>query len=282
MKKIFWSFCGCLISFLCLFLFLRNDQKTHKLSQKIGHIPERDRKSLEWFFYYLNGDFSYVLFGNKPMATCCFLDTKSTSGVQPFRYSWIYFLDPLHIDNLRLRKGWETWEKYKDLFPSNTFVMTIRKYPYTPQYDWVEIVMIHKEHFLQKIRDHIEDFRTILGDQITAEEILQRCQQENIHEVLHHHAGLLGTLLGYGRNNAWLFHQFSLDKNIDGQLQSFTEGDILDFNPLLMTLPGFRVIPNDPETLNLKKDYLKQYKTIIHRYKEGNFLEITLKQLTTR
>lgn len=281
MKKIFSLF---VVVCLCLGLFFIEFQNknTTSVTQKLTQIPKEDREHLEWFFYYLHRDFSYVLFGKKPMAFCCFLDTKSTVGVQPFDLAWIYFLDPLHIDSLRLKKGLETWEKYKKLFPSSTFVIVSTRHPCTHHYDWIKITIIHKKHFLQKIRDHLDDFKAVLGNQITPKEILQRCQYEDISDILHHHDGLLGTLLGFGRNNSWLFYKLYTenDETIESQLQSFTEGDILDFNPLFMTLPGFRAVPNDPETVQLKESYLKQYKNIIHHYQKGNFLEITLKQLS--
>ena len=64
-------------------------------------------------------------------------------------------------------------------------------------------------------------------------------------------------------------------------LQQFDDRGILDFNPLIMSLPGFAADPNAAETQQLKAEYERQYRQIIHRYQKGDFLEITLKQMTS-
>lgn len=64
------------------------------------------------------------------------------------------------------------------------------------------------------------------------------------------------------------------------KLTSFDDYIIYDFNPLLLVLPGFAVDHADLETQQLKKDYLKQYKTIVHEYQKGDFLEVTFKQFS--
>lgn len=55
--------------------------------------------------------------------------------------------------------------------------------------------------------------------------------------------------------------------------------EILDFNPLLMRLPSFAANPNTAETKWLKDKYQQQYREIIHRYKDKDFLEVTLTQM---
>lgn len=118
--------------------------------------------------------------------------------------------------------------------------------------------------------------------------------------VLKHHQGLIGTLLGYGRNNAWAFHlrdqaqQAKKDpirilqsaaaqkreKALNEKLKLFTRGQ--RFNPLFMNLPGFVADLDSIETQILRTQYEQDYQTILRRYKEGDFLEVTLQQLTSK
>ena len=144
------------------------------------------------------------------------------------------------------------------------------------------------------------DFKKSLSINITPQEILESCLKGNIifEDVLNYHDGLLGILLGYGRHNAQLFfrkiqiegirelQKFSLTKNslqpsegfrtlddeyndLSARLSFFDEGEILDLNPLFMTLPGFMADHNSIETQQLKIKYRKQYKKIINKYKKG-------------
>ena len=67
--------------------------------------------------------------------------------------------------------------------------------------------------------------------------------------------------------------------DLNKKLQPFDERGILDFNPLLLSLPGFVADPDAEETKQLKVNYERQYHEIIQRYREGDFLEITLEQM---
>jgi hypothetical protein len=71
-------------------------------------------------------------------------------------------------------------------------------------------------------------------------------------------------------------------KILDDKLQIFDERGILDFNPLLLRLPCFVADPATAETKELKKDYQLQYRDIIHRYENQDFLEVTLKQFNLK
>jgi hypothetical protein len=202
-------------------------------------------------------------------------------------------------DNLTKSKGWETWKKYKHLFPSSNFVLLENC-----GREHVTIFMINKRAFLKAVEDNIGDFRDILGADETSQTILDRCLKSKciFNDALKGHHGLAGILLGYGRHNSFLFSRreqisrgselqmplspspgFStIDEEhryINERLTRFDELGILDFNSLLITLPMLAADHDHPETQQLKVKYTQQYKDIIARYKKGDFLEITLSQL---
>lgn len=128
-------------------------------------------------------------------------------------------------------------------------------------------------------------------------------------EVLFNHDGLIGTLLGFGRDNAFLVHEHGISKSdaeVDDLKQKFNFGNPweteemeldeklesigwinafitgnhlknLDLNPL----PGFIAILDHPETLRLKESYLQTRKKMLAYYKGKDFLEATLLALTS-
>jgi hypothetical protein len=65
---------------------------------------------------------------------------------------------------------------------------------------------------------------------------------------------------------------------LDSKLSIFDDRQVIDLNPLLLQLPTFVADPEHPETQQLKIEYEKQYKDILRRYKDKDFLEVTLRQ----
>jgi len=276
------------------------------ITKILNAMPEDDREALEWFFRCLFHDtFSYVLFGSKPMSISSFLKIEPS---RPPIYRVADFMD-LSIGlaspvRLKMHRGWEVWKKYEHFFPSSNFFLLENR-----DLECITIVMINKYFFLKKIEENIDDFKEVLGSQITPEKIFEDYLKANdvFKDVLNSHEGLLGTLLGYGRHNAQLFlrrnqiekiiksQEFSSTKqsffpskgfdtldeeyrNINEKLVSFDTSQIMDFNPLLIMLPGFAADQEASETQQLKIEYKKQYKNIMKRYKNGDFLEITLRK----
>ncbi len=302
------------IFFVALFILKPNaffySSTTLNVERILKTLPEEDKTALEVFFYSLSeASFPYVLFGNKPMAICSFSETPSFQdllGVYQIKDLMDFFFSSMNIRNLRIQRGWNIWKKYEHLFPSSNYVLLENRF-----HNWTTIILINKYHFLKVIEENIEDFKKVLGNQATPQEILKQCLKGDavFKDILNHHDGLLGIVLGYGKHNAQLFfrraqiegvrdfEKFSLAKNIivpsEGfqtldeeynyvckKLTFFDKGDIPDFNPLCLTLPGFMADQDAPETHRLKHEYMKQYKNIIKKYQEGDYLEVTIRQLT--
>jgi hypothetical protein len=273
------------------------------VAKALRTISKGDLASLEWFFRQFDVC-TYVLFGDKPMAFC------GVQRVEPYKpdvsqvYSFMDSICRLHLENLVQMKGWEAWKKYNHLFPSSQFAFLENDTP-----DGATIVLINKKAFLKQIDENIDYFKEVLGKYVTPQQILVDClqSQDLLKDVLQNHEGLIGILLGFGRNNAQLFfrrsqlsndvasQKFSITKHalspskgfatldeeksdIYARIGLFNESEVSDFNPLQLSLPGFVADNNSAETKQLRTGYTRQYKQILQEYKKGDFLETTLKQ----
>lgn len=264
--------------------------------KRISALPEDEKETLDGFFHYLFQDsFSYVLFGTKPMAVCTFLEIKPNN--LPFNQidDFIDFsFTKFYSSNLLGIKGWETWEKHAHLFPSSNYILL-------ENHDGkkITIIMINKKSFLKSINENINEFQEVLGGNITAEMVLSNCLNSNnlFRDALKENDKLFGILLGYGKHNSQLFDRrnqierhhsmcpsigfSSLDEEnhyLNTTLTFFDDFEVCDFNPLFISLPEFVADHDHPETKDLKNQYTKQYKETIKKYKNGNFLEVTLRQ----
>lgn len=91
------------------------------------------------------------------------------------------------------------------------------------------------------------------------------------------HDGLLGTLLGYGRDNSWLFWQqtrkqgICLDTVWEDSEYTYKWRDETPFPP-----PQFVGDRSSEESKQLKQGYLQARKEILDLYEKGDFLETTL------
>ncbi|HSX03635.1 MAG TPA: hypothetical protein VLG76_02795 [Rhabdochlamydiaceae bacterium] len=209
--------------------------------------------------------------------------------------------------NLHLQKGVEVWKKYQHLFPSKKFVFKI--YHEKPHKEWPVIVLINKQAFIEKVAAHLNDFKTTLGPHISPQGILKKAIESDsfFYDILKMHDGLLGTLLGYGRNNAWLFERkwrllgsyanfyFPLKPFYSKPSAGFTTVEeelcflqnklqgLDNFMPTPFTfiIPiGFMVDREDPETKITRKKFKETQRKMTKIYREGNFLETTLKAFT--
>ncbi len=284
-------------------LFVRSFHKSVDVKKVLNTLPKEDRESLEWLFRHFWVS-SYVLFGNKPIAIHCMARVEP---YDPQIFNVYTFMDSItrcHMGNLVDIKGWEAWKKYKYLFPSSNFIILENCEP-----DLTTIFFINKRAFLKTVEENIDYFREALGAKITPQSIFDNCLKSNdIRKgLLKNHDGLFGILLGFGRHNAhsvWRRVQiggmnkskeFSLMKKtlipspgfstiyeeydtFNSRVTAFDDLEADDFNPLTLRLPCFAADHGHPETQQLKIDYTKQYKNIVQKYKNGDFLEVTLRQ----
>ena len=305
-RWLFVLFAGCVA---LLILYPKFQSPT--IENALQTLSQEDRTALEWFFESNIDSFPYVLFGNKPMGITAFVEVPSfPEFLEAYDVTdWVdFFFNSINSRNLKLKRGWNLCKQYEYLFPSSNYIFIENRWN-----NWVTIILINKKAFLCTVEKNIEIFQGVLGQHITPQKVLESCLncKDLFTDALHNHDGLFGILLGYGTHNAELFHrrfeikrnpqrsQFSLTKKplkpsegfstieeeyntICQKLTSFDNYVIYDFNPLLLVLPGFVADHSHPETQKLRKEYLKQYKTIVHEYQKGDFLEVTFKQFSDK
>jgi hypothetical protein len=192
-KNILTILISCYLSLFLLFSGC-NKSPSHRILQA---IPEQDQETLSSFFQLLfcDDNFSYTLFGNKPMSIGDFFSSTTLWALNTPGESLIF------------EKGWKVWESYASLFPSDEFVL---KRCESKKSNWkiLSIFLIHKKHALKAIRDNLDTFQEVLGHPVNPQQLLQElCDpHKDIMETLSHNS-LFGILLGYGKVNAMNFER---------------------------------------------------------------------------
>jgi hypothetical protein len=257
-------------------------------------MPWKDKKSLDYFFQemFALDDGLYTLFGSKPMSMISYTIPFSTASLG-------VFLDSLSPYNLRAYWGWKTWQKYQGLLANSNFLLWSEENPFwlrwwDPPSPAVCILLAHKKQLQETVKNHHADFQAVLGKRIvtSAELLLEAKNKPFLKDVLKGHDGLIGTLFGYGRQNAWLFEQRNQGVKVD--LAPVWEEDIYEFfasRPTpnwviygfasenlsdVLGYPCFLANPDSEETKALKEGFLSCREKIIAHYKGKDVLATTL------
>ena len=266
-----------------------NDPQKRKVGKIIEIIPKRDRGTLELFFQEIvyKEHFGFTLFGDKPV---------SLTG----------YFDPLPMENYLqvhrnaiLKNGWETWKKYRPIFPVNNYILIEEA-----ENELNVITLINKGALVKTIHENLDLFQRILGNAITPEEFLKKLEEPNasLFALIHQHEGLYGIFLGYGKINAYLYHRraelnifnqqavFSFSKSVPSKgfssldeeihfLKEKIEGVENNSRLSLVKLPQFVGIKNHPETIQLRKKYQNIRAQMMVRLSKENVLDLALQQL---
>src|SRR5207248_214704 len=96
----------------------------------------------------------------------------------------------------------ELWNKYLPSFNIKNFMFKSERTE-----DSNVIFLVNKNNFIKVVNEHIIEFRKILGENITAENLfLQIIDNRNsIWQILKEDHCLLGILFGYGYKNSQMF-----------------------------------------------------------------------------
>ena len=278
---------------VCFFMFLAllNKHKETVFLKKMEAISSEDRSTLEAFFrlFMLKEGGSYVLFGSKPVSFTTFSVSKGEGmGEAIFRYNH---------ENKILQEGWQVWEKYLPIFESKKFAFKCKKI----NQNRFEIVLINRDRFSEVVKRNLKHFQMVLGNEIEPRSLLKAYleKDQSLFGLLHEHHALLGTLLGFGTRNSWLFHETTdlrfEDVNALGKHplkkivfppprsdKYLLEPAFIEKNHRkcfkLFYLPFFLADMSSEETQQLRKQYVQQQKTIHEAYSKGNFLEVTLRK----
>jgi hypothetical protein len=186
----------------------------------------------------------------------------------------IDYMDLEHILNrYRIREGWEVWQKYEHLFLLKGFSIIHYPCPSIPGY--IEVAIINHRNFIQVVNKHLSDFQTLLGEKLSPQYILEQYikGEGNIFNRIRNHDGLFGTILGFGRENAWEFMKRSGGQSLKSFLETEPKDTLHIFPPL------FAVIPDSYETKELREKYERERPKIDLIYQKEDFLEIVLTKL---
>lgn len=298
-KKHFFSFC---ILFFTLWQVHENSLIEVNIPVRESEIKLvmrlKDKRDLEYLFYkmFIRDDGGYTLFGAKPMHMNVYLNPFVTSN-------WEDFHRALSLDYLRTYRGLKAFQKYQYLLENSNFILLSEKNPFLEEHCQklnkpnfgIAIILINRERLKEVFDKHKKDFQIVLeDDDISCESILKEMKYKHfLKEILKNHNGLIGTVFGYGRDNAWLF----LEKHQGHIVHSWAPvwgHDVYEFFqnrpsfswqwfgycsnelPKLVGYPTFFADPNSVETQELKEKFLETRQKIIDYYKEKKFFEATL------
>jgi hypothetical protein len=258
--------------FLCSLFIMNNFIQATSINEIITTFPLEDYTDLEQVFYRLinENNFGYTLFGDKPVSIGSYF--KLTP--------WENFIE-LGQRNEIFWKKWKIWEKYKNKFQIKNYLLIKESSNVTN-----EIILINKKAFINMLIKHQNIFEKVLNKKINPVHFLMQIEEGKLsfYDSIQNNIMLLGICLGYGKHNAMLFNernQYKLNKrgleNSRINLEAF--GDY-DSSPLLIPSIHFIADLKHPETKILEKKYKELRGKISTIYTQGNFLEITLSQLT--
>lgn len=241
------------------------------IHQQIQKMNPADRQYVTNFFRYtfFMSTFGYTIFGNKPMS----FETINMVS-EPVLEDSADYMDIFHIFNrYKLKKCWEAWEKYSISFPMKGFSIITSKFSLDP--DYLFVLIINHDHFIKVVKENIKDFQRVLNIDLSPEQILKEYLrgEGEIFTLINKHDGLFGTLLGYGRNNAWEYMRQGGGTQMAASFP-FRPDEPKDTKHVLW--PTFSVMEGTPETAFLRDSYEKQRQKINTIYQKENFLELTL------
>jgi hypothetical protein len=246
-------------------------------------MPKKDKYRLEEFFrrYCILEEWAYTLIGVKPV-------TVSVDSKMQFS---LYAFAPR---NLAAQSGWSIWGKYKHYFQHSKFCIFTDRKPSDPKQNF--LVLVDRSQFNQVVQENANNFQSILHlDPCNPAQLLELANYQSfVYEVLRDNNFLLGIILGYGRENARLFQEYSQGKNIvlepiwdlaamDQILDHWNRKSYFEhWNLSDLFYPSFVSDKESEETRTLRDKYAKARETIVQYYEGKDFLEATFSLLNQR
>jgi hypothetical protein len=255
-------------------------------------LTSEEHDALEAFFSKLlfQEGGAYTLFGDKPIS----FDTLSEDPIEE-KEAFLKQSPHLILKNeVRFKENWETWERLKERFKMSQFLLFKRASP-SFSLEKSSVFFVNIAVTAAVLKRYYNDFRNVLGEDFDPLEMVFEIQNDNSvfwQKVFARH-DLVGILLGFGAQNAWLFDRVRAYE--DGEdpinteekkafLESFSKrvpgsNSLSDYD-LFLPLPAFGCYA-ETESLDLIEKYERQRKRIRDLYKRKDIVEVTIKRLTS-
>ncbi|MBU6382689.1 MAG: hypothetical protein KGR16_00005 [Verrucomicrobia bacterium] len=277
----------CGLAVICLLAWLVCERNHYNIvahtellaiREKLKALSPQEKRDLAFFIddVIFFDQYPYTLVGYKPMSICNVIVEDSEDLLAALRET---FKKPRQQ---MLMRGYLAWKKYQSLFPSKTHVMI--------DYSLMgrgrrELAIICPQLCRLKIQEHLSDFQEILGKPCTSEEVFQiltHPEHADFYRIVDH-TRLVGILLGFGRNNAFLYeqHRGGPSRSAAWHSRRSRQDSMQMFSnewprPGTLLGPDFACDPTTDETLQLKTHYNKARKIVRWSYFCRNNLEVTL------
>ncbi len=195
----------------------------------------------------------------------------------------------LNPEHFRIKNGWKTLNKHLKKLPMTRFHLLTHT---SRDNETTVIGIVDKVKLIQTVSQYRDDFQQLLEAlQAEPNDLLDDRKLRSFLASLHGDQ-LIGTLLGYGRENAFLFNRYRKDK-VDpvnrpmiGAWQEF-ESDYLEqiarkngaWTLADLFYPTFVCDPNSSETAELKKVYREDRENILTYFEGKDLVGATLSLL---
>ena len=235
--------------------------------KKIEKLNLEEKKDLTNFFRICccSSDFGYTIFGEKPMSLeGLFLDRPKFEDIDEYKDNeWV-------VCEYRMKEGWEVWTKHFQDVQLSGFSLIFYPVPSYPEL--LHFAIINHKMFVDVVEKNLNEFQKVLNRKISSKEILKEYikGEGKVFEIVKNHDGLLGVLLGYGKENSFKYMKGEkLSYSID--LSTIKPSDMSE-----ISLPSFKAVEGSFETRKIMESFKKQKERITPIYQKENFLEIVL------
>jgi len=274
------------------FLFLLFACTSFLANASIKEIPKSEFKKIKYLYTYLltEHDFSYVVFGSKPMALadiCLWLP-----DVPVYRR--------MHAEErlFKTKSALKAWYAYKQEFAFNEFILLDKE---EDLFDCLVFVLIHKKNMLALLHKHQSIFKEKLGSSFEPEFFLKKIESRELSlaQAIHGNLGLLGIMLGYGVKNSMLYQErYEIRKAINDRKGLLATGNELEmrlkainekfnnfseYEEFASIMPlHFCAVLEDEETKELKKQYTKDREAIQAIMKNGDLTDQAFEKMISQ
>ena len=297
------------INFLIVFITLIFDVNANQEKICFFDNINKNKEEVEIIFNQLFKlePFAYTLYFDKPMT---FSDSIMDSDdiENELNYLRIEEIDEYVKSTINscmpskkvLKKACKTLQTNQLFINNKKYLFAIKKFN---GYD--AIVLINKQNFNEKVREHINIFKEIFGDNFSPELLLSQIEMPNadIKKILKDNHVLLGILLGFGKYNAQLFQireelyskldslnylkdykkKVSIQKKIDRLWEKLQcRNDYYTYSLIAQHQVGYVCDRSHSESIELEKKYEKQSKEINEIINKENWIENILLKLNCK